>query len=339
MNGRERMLAMLAGQPVDRLPLTPIVMQFCADQCGVKYGDYVKDYRVLADCQMRTAEKFDFDLVSNMSDPAREAFDCGAHVEFYEDQPAALVDTDSLLADKTKLATLNIPDPLGGGRMHSAIKAIEVLKSQMGRERLVLGWVEGPCAEGADLRGINTLMVDFFDDPVFVRELFEFVIEMELRYARAQIDAGADMIGIGDAAASLVGPRFYEEFVWPYEKKLVDGLHAMGTRVRLHICGNTSRILEGMGRLGCDIVDLDYLAPIEAARRAMGPNQILLGNLNPVATCRDASPAEVAAGFAECHHQAGARFIVAPGCEVVRDTPLDNIQAMANYARNPPAIT
>ena len=212
MNGRQRVLAFLQGQPVDRLPLMPVVMMFCADQIGVKYGQYVKDYRVLAEAQMRTAEKFDFDLVSIMSDPAREAFDCGAHVEFYDDQPAAIVESDALLADKSKLAHLPIPDPLGGGRMHSAVRALELMKSQVGQDKVLMGWVEGPCAEGADLRGINTLMLDFYDDPAFVRDLFEFVVEMELRYARAQIDAGADLIGIGDAAASVVSPKFYEEF-------------------------------------------------------------------------------------------------------------------------------
>ena len=115
-------------------------------------------------------------------------------------------------------------------------------------------------------------MLDFFDDPAFVRDLFAFVIEMELRFAREQIKAGADMIGVGDAAASLVGPQIYDEFVWPYEKKLVDGIHALGGKVRLHICGNTRRILEGMGKLGCDIVDLDSMAPISEARQKMGPD-------------------------------------------------------------------
>src|SRR3990172_11670015 len=116
MNGRQRVLAFLQGQPFDRLPLMPVVMMFCADQIGVKYGQYVKDYRVLAEAQMRTAEKFDFDLVSIISDPAPEAFYCGAHVEFYDDQPAAIVESGALLADKSKLARLPIPDPMGGGR-------------------------------------------------------------------------------------------------------------------------------------------------------------------------------------------------------------------------------
>jgi MtaA/CmuA family methyltransferase len=333
MTGRQRVLAFLEGQPVDRLPLMPVVMMFCADQIGVKYGQYVKDYRVLAEAQMRTAERFDLDVVSIMSDPAREAFDCGAHVEFYDDQPAAIVEREALLADKSQLARLAIPDPLGGGRMHSAVLALELMKPQVGREKLLMGWVEGPCAEAADLRGINNLMLDFYDDPTFVRDVYEFVVEMELRYARAQIDAGADLIGIGDAAASLVGPKFYEEFVWPYEKQLVDGLHALGTRVRLHICGNTSRILDGMGRLGCEIVDLDYLASLAEARRVMGPDQILLGNLNPVVCLRDSSPAAITAALTECHRQSGPRYIVGAGCEIVRDTPLENIRAMVDFAR------
>ena len=80
-----------------------------------------------------------------------------------------------------------------------------------------------------------------------------------------------DILGVGDAAASLVGPQIYEEFVLPYEKKLVDGLHALGTRVRLHICGNTRRILTGIGRLGCEIVDIDSMVPLDQARREIGP--------------------------------------------------------------------
>ena len=104
--------------------------------------------------------------------------------------------------------------------MHNRVKALELFGQRLGRQKIIEGWVEGSLAEAADLRGINTIMLDFFDDPAFVRDLFGFVIEMELRFARAQLQAGADIIGVGDAAASLVGPQIYEEFVWPFEKKL-----------------------------------------------------------------------------------------------------------------------
>jgi MtaA/CmuA family methyltransferase len=139
---------------------------------------------------------------------------------------------------------------------------------------------------------------------------------------------------VGDAAASLVGPRIYEDFAWPYEKRMMDGLRAMGARTRLHICGNTRPILGLMGQLGCDIVDLDFLAPISEARIAMGSGQVLLGNIDPVRVLRNGTPQEVYDAVAECHRQAGDRFIVSAGCEVVRDTPLENVRAMRSYARD-----
>ena len=196
-----------------------------------------------------------------------------------------------------------------------------------------MGWVEGPCAEAADLRGINALMLDFYDDPLFVRDLLDFVLQLALRYARAQVEAGADLIGVGDAAASLIGPKFYNDFVWPYEKKLVDGIHEMGARVRLHICGDTSPILERMGALGCEIVDLDYFAPVAAAREAMGSDQILLGNIDPVRILRNSTPESVTEAIAACHRQAGDRYIIGAGCEVPRDTPRENVRALTDYAQ------
>ncbi len=333
MNGRERILAMMEGRAVDRLGFMPITMMFAARHAGVKYLDYATDFRTQAEAQARVAEDFDFDYVSVISDPACEAADCGASIKYYPDQPPAIDEAQALLADPHRLAELRAPDPASGARMQNQLQALALLKQRVGQEKLVEGWVEGPCAEAADLRGINTLMLDFYDRPQFVAELFEFVLQMELAFGKAQIDAGADLIGVGDAAASLVGPGFYNRVVWPYEQRLVEGLQRAGGRVRLHICGNTRPILAGMGRLGCEVVDLDSLAPLADGRREMGQEQILLGNIDPVRVLRDGTPQSVYAAVGECHRDAGARYIVGAGCEVPPDTPAANLRAMARYAR------
>ncbi len=342
MTGRERVLAMIEGASVDSLPLMPITMMFAADRCGVCYRKYACDHRTLVEAQLRTSEEFDFDYVSCISDPAREAADCGAAIQFFDDQPPAIIESQARLAAKAGLVSMRAPDPLGGGRMTDRVQAAALFKERVRGDKLVEGWIEGPCAEAADLRGINTLMMDFYEDPRFVTDLFEFVLDMELRFARAQVQAGVDIVGIGDAAASLVGPRLYGQFVWPFEKRLVDGLHALGTRVRLHICGNTRAIIEGMGRLGCEIVDLDWMVPLDEARAAMGPDQLLLGNIDPVVVLRNGTPGTVRAAIAECFRQAGppvlrtdirARYIVSAGCEVVRDTPVRNVHALREFAR------
>ncbi len=334
MNGYERIMARLEGRPTDCLPYMPITMMFAGDQRGVPYGQYARDHRLLVEAQIHTAEKFDFDYVSCISDPAREAADCGAAIHWFDDQPPAIDETNSLLADKKTLAALAAPDPRGGGRMTDRVRAAELFRSKVRGKLLIEGWIEGPCAEAADLRGINRLMLDFYDDPPFVRDLFDFVLEMGLRFARAQVEAGVDLIGVGDAAASLVGPQIYQNVVLPYERKLVNGLHGMGTRVRLHICGNTKAILPWIGTLGSDIVDLDWMVPLSRAREAMGPNQVLAGNLDPVKVLRNGTPESVAAAVAQCHREAGGRYIVAAGCEVPRDTPAENLRALHDYARS-----
>ncbi len=273
MNGKERVLAMLDSAALDHLPLMPITMMFAADLAGFSYRDYASRHEVLAKAQMTVAETFGFDHVSTISDPAREVSDLGGAVEWFDNQPPAIVESRALLADKARLKTLKLPAMAAPGRMRDRIKAVTLLRQMTRGTRIVEGWVEGPCAMAADLRGLNTLMLDFHDDPDFVNELLQFVVAMEAAFARAQIEAGADLIGVGDAAASLVGPKRYADFVLPHEKKLVAEIKAAGARVRLHICGNTKKIVGGMGSLGCDLVDLDFLTPMADGRMAMGPKQ------------------------------------------------------------------
>ncbi|MCU0478755.1 MAG: uroporphyrinogen decarboxylase family protein [Chloroflexi bacterium] len=333
---RDLVLAHLAGEPVERLPAMPITMMFAARLAGIPYADYCRDHRLLARGQHLVAERFGFDHVSCISDPTREAGDLGARIEWFADQPPAIDEADALLADAATLASLRIADPLGGGRMTDRVRAVELLRAGGGPARLVEGWVEGPCAEAADLRGINTLMLDFYDDAAFVTDLLDFATRLAIDFARAQVDAGVDIVGIGDAAASLVGPEIYEEVVWPHEKRLVDAIHAMGAGVRLHICGNMSRSVEPMARLGADMVDLDSLVPLAAARAAAGPDQVLLGNLNPVTELLGSTPAEITRLLAECHRRAGSRYIVGAGCEIPAATPHENVDALVAYAREAP---
>jgi len=334
MNGRERILAMMDGKPVDRVPLMPITMMFACDRVGAKYRQYVTDYRVMAEGQLRTAEMFDLDQVSGISDPTREATDLGANVQFFDDQPPAMDESLALLADKSVLAGLKIPDPLGGGRMHDRVKSVAMMKEKVAGEKIVEGWIEGPCGQSANLRGINTLMLDFYDDPKFVNDLLAFVVELELAFAKAQYDAGAELMGVGDPAASLVGRAIFEEFVMPYQLKLVEGLKAIGLRTRSHICGRTSNISDLRAKLGYDILDIDSKVPMADARAKMGPGALILGNVDTVAVLQRGNTDDVLKAVTKCHREAGPRWVIGAGCEVPRETPIANMMQLTDYARS-----
>ncbi len=335
MTGKERILARIRHEQPDCLPLMPITMMFAADVAGVRYGSYARDHRVLARAQLAVARRFGFDYVSAISDPARETADLGGAIEWFEDQPPAVIESRAVLHEKSVLDRLPVPDPLApGSRMRDRVDGVALLKREAGTDLIVEGWVEGPCALGADLRGLNTLMLDFIDDPPFVEALFDYCVRLEIEFARAQAEAGATLIGIGDAAASLVGPRLYHQYVLPFEKKLVAEIRNFGVPVRLHICGNTRKIAKGMGETGADIVDLDFLTPMAEARAAMPEPRVLLGNIDPVRVLRDGTPEQVEAALEECWRAAGPSYIAGPGCETPRGTPAENMEAMARFARS-----
>lgn len=333
MSSRQLVLDMLDRKLVSRPPVMPLTMMFAADVIGVPYRQYATDHKVLAEAQLRTAGLFGFDHVSVISDPAREAADCGASIRFFDNQPPAIEEDEALLKDKARLAGLRIPDPLNGGRMTDRVHGVALLREKAGNDLAVEGWVEGPCAEAADLRGINTLMMDFFDDEEFVRDLFVFTTDMAIAFAKAQIDAGADLIGIGDAACSLVGPAIYEDFVLSEEKRLVDAIYALGARTRLHICGNTSSLCEYVRSLNVGMMDLDYMVDIAAARAALGPDIAVLGNIDPVSGLRNSTPEKILKDLAACRKAAGDRYIVGAGCEIPRDTPHENVRMLSHFAR------
>ena len=139
MTGKERILARLRGEPTDSLSLMPITMMFAADLAGVHYLDYARDHRVLADAQAAVAERFGFDYVSAISDPAREAADLGGVVEWFDDQPPAIVESRALLDEKSKLASLRLPDSSAPGRMRDRVEAVRLLAERSGATRIVEG--------------------------------------------------------------------------------------------------------------------------------------------------------------------------------------------------------
>ncbi|MFH1612946.1 MAG: uroporphyrinogen decarboxylase family protein [bacterium] len=333
MNSYERMINLFSGKPVDRLPAQPLCMTFAAQLAGVKYYDYVTDYRVLVEAQLKLYEKFGFDIMSLCSDPCREAVDCGADIKWFENQPPTSNPDNSLLKDKNKLLGLKQPNPLSKGQMYDRVKGAKLFREKVGNEIPILGWIEGPMSEGSDLRGFE-IMMDFIDDPKFVIDLFEFVTEMEINFAKAQINAGVDIIGIGDAAASLVSADTYHEYILPYEKRIIDAIHEMGCFVRLHICGNINHLLKDINSLNIDMIDIDFLTNLHLTKDILNPNIAILGNINPVKYFLESTAKDVYNGLFECHQIVGDKYIIGPGCEIPPESKYENVQAIMEYAHS-----
>ncbi len=325
MNGYQRYIGILNGQSVDILPRTPILMQVAAEHIGADYAAFASDYRVLTRANIACARDFGLDQLSCISDPYRETHGFGSTVEYMPDGPPR---SSHPLQDHKDLSRLSRPDPGQSARMLDRIKAAERYHHAFHGDYSILGWVEGPAAEAADLRGVTSFMMDCFDDAVFVCELMDLCVETAIAFARAQVTAGVDTVGIGDAVASQIDPRTYERWIQPREQRLVRTIQDMGAFARLHICGNITHLLPGIADLGVDILDVDHMVDMTTVRRAVGTGVTLTGNMDPVSVIQNGTPAAIKQAVLNAYEAVGTPCMVNAGCEIPAGTPVDNLKAL-----------
>lgn len=325
MNGYQRYMATLDGLPVDFPARTPILMQFAAEFIGSDYAAFASDHRVLVESNVACAREFGIDQVSCISDPYRETHGFGSKITYVKNGPPH---STHPLQETKDLSVLSVPDPLHSERMLDRVRAVELYQRHHHGEHSILGWVEGPAAEASDLRNLMPFLIDLLDDEPFACELMDLCVENAIRFARAQLHAGADTIGIGDAIASQVGPDTYEELIRPREKRLVQAIQAMGGRVKLHICGNITHLLPGIADLGVDVLDVDHKVDLATVRAAVGPKVAIAGNMDPVSIIRNGTPDSIREAVRKACREAGAPYLVNAGCEIPSGTPACNLRAL-----------
>lgn len=333
MNSTERLSKRLRGERVDRVPNFDIVMAFACHLIGEPLSGFYLDHRVLARANFAVREQFDIDILQAISDPYREAADLGLEVEFPGD--GLPLRRSFLLEETTDLKRLRAIDPGSGRRMSDRIEGVRLMRERAGSEVPVMGWVEGALAEMNVLRGDSRLMLDLYDRPEWVHDCLEAITEVEITFARAQVEAGATIIGLGDAIASQVSPAMYEEFALPCEQRIFRSVREAGALARLHICGNTTRLLPMMARSGADIVDLDWMVDMGHAVEVFGPRgPAVCGNFDPVRVMQRGTPEEVREAVFANLQAGGPRCVNMPGCEIPDGTSHENLRAQTEALRD-----
>ena len=327
MTSLERLNARLAGKPVDKIPNMNIVMAVAAREAGASYREFVSDYRKLAEGSIACAEKYGLDSVGVISDPMREASAFGTRVVLPEN--AVPYAEESLIGDDFDLSVLRRFDPASSERTLDRIKGCELLRRKMGNDYPVIGWVEGCVAEAADLRGINELMIDLASGEDYLEEFFSIIHDQQKRFALAQLKAGADFIGVGNAAASLIGPDLYRQYGLPWDKAIVDYVHQNGGRVKLHICGNIGPILELLKEVAPDILDIDWMVDFSRAAGLFKDTVTAIsGNMDPVEIMMRGNTRVVEESVRNCIKAGTNTTLIAAGCEIPAATPDENLFAM-----------
>ena len=210
------------------------------------------------------------------------------------------------------------------------------LAREVGERILVGSSAWGPFTYAGLLYGVERLMRNIYKDKAAVRAVLEFAAELSYRYLAPFVDAGAGLISVADPTASgdMISRRQFEEFVLPYQRRVISRIKAKGAETLVHICGDVTDRLDLIPATGAGILSVDYKVDLARAAAALQGKLAFAGNMDPVAVMQNADPQGIAAACRACIQGAGpgSSHILMPGCDIPPGVPLENIRAMVDTA-------
>lgn len=335
MTPLERMAAYNKGEPVDRLPCVPIVGNTAARVIGAQISEFKGNGKLLAEAHIAAYQMFNYDVIRIFTDLYTQAEAMGAKVYYPLDETAHLA--EPAISKLSQIDELEPADPYKDGNLPHHLEAMRITVDQLGKEAIVNGALTCPFTNASFLIGAENLVRLTLKNPQAVHKLCQVSLETSLRYAEAILDAGCTP-SLTDAMSSctVISPKQFQEFSYPYLKKLIDYIKSRGKTVTLHICGKTNKIWDLMADAGAACISIDDAADLQEAKERVGHRVRLMGNVPPSEIMLQGSPSDVRQAVIDCMKKAYDNpqgYIVASGCSLPTETPFANIQAMLDTVR------
>lgn len=336
MTGLERVNAALCGEKPDKIPIMLHNFMMAVHEAGYTMEQYRNDPKIIAECYIRSIEKYQYDAVLVDLDTVTLAGACGVEVDFPVNEPAR---SHIGILDSLSIASLKPVNINAYKYAEIWCESVAILKNHFKNDIFIRGNCDqAPFSLATMLRGVENFMMDLcIESEEQITPLLEYCLEATTQFITMMKQAGTDMVSNGDSPAgpSMLSPAMYEQFAMPYEKKVCDFAHSLGLPYMLHICGNTDIILDKMVETGSDALELDYKTNIVIAEQKMRNRTTFSGNIDPSGVIALGSVDLVRAKTNELLDifESNPRFILNAGCAIPSITPSENIAAMIAVAR------
>ncbi|HOB90888.1 MAG: uroporphyrinogen decarboxylase family protein [Bacillota bacterium] len=274
------------------------------------------------------AERFKPDALFQVMDLSVEANALGLQVRFPLNESPSVEDHPVKSPDD--LEQFSRIDILKDGRIMAFLEAMREMKETI--DMPIGGYVIGPFTLAGRMMGESEAAMAAIDDPSGLEQIVEFATERILRYGKALVSAGADMIAILEPTGVILSPDQFRQFSGKYVKRILDGLDTMGI---LHICGDSNHIIPYMCETGAQGLSLDSDVDLPKAIELLPEDVVMIGNLDPVACVAQSTAEEVREASLQLLESMSKypNFIFSTGCDLPPETPLENIRAMIEACR------
>jgi len=324
------MSAIFGGRRGPRPPVgnpTSIACHGLMDKAGAAFPAAHLDPRAMADLALAGWEVLGFDTVMPEYSVVQEAAALGAPVDWGNRD--RMPDVRGFI--KADFSDIEVPgDFLEKPSCRVVLDAISILRRQVGGRVAIIGKVMGPWTLSYHMAGTqNFLLAVGMRKKDAIAKMLRQLMPATIGFINAQFSAGADIVVLADhATGSLIGPYHYEEHLLPIHQEITA---QVGGPLILHVCGNCSDRLELFARSGVDAYHFEWQVDSREAVRRIGDKIALVGNIDNPQTLLLGTPEDV---YRQARYAIEAGVdIIAPECAIPPGTPLENLRAIVEAAR------
>ena len=331
MTSRERVLAALNGQPVDRTPVanpTNVASVDLMDLVDAPFPDACRDPELAARLAATGYTELGFDSVMPYFTIIQESSALGCDMQWEDKDNWPTVRMQQPIWKDSR--DVRIPSGFLEHRDNITItKSIEILRQELGNDVAIIGKTMGPWTLAYHVFGVENFLLMTVDDPAEVMRILHKLKEISVLFGEAQIAAGVDALTFPDhATGDLVSGEYYRRFLQDIHTEMAE---ALPVPLILHICGATLDRMPYIAETGMASFHFDSTTAPQQAMDAVDGKIGLVGNINNPTTLYARGPAEVREEVFKCL-DAGVQMI-APECAIPLATKLENLIAIPDAVK------
>ncbi|MCH2129639.1 MAG: MtaA/CmuA family methyltransferase [Pirellulaceae bacterium] len=331
MTSRQRVLAALARQPVDRTPVcnpTSVATVELMDLVDAHFPDANRNPEKMARLAATSYTELGFDTIMPVFSIIQEssALRCKMQWETKDNWPTVRMN-EPIWAEPEDI---KIPsDLLTHPDTKCVLDAIRLLRREFGDEVAIVGKTMGPWSLGYHCFGVEKFLLMSLDDPGKTKDCLDRMKKVTIDFGRAQMEAGADALTLPDhATGDLVSGEYYERFLQEMHTEFVDQIPIP---LILHICGRTVDRMNFIAQTGMAAFHYDSKNSPDESMKVVSDRIALVGNINNPETLYSKGPEEV---MAEVRKNLNAHVrLVGPECAIPLQTPIENLKAIPEAIR------